>query len=83
MANHRAAFLEGVESSLTPRPARSGRDFPEAYFIRTTSTWGDSAVRTFSNVGTVQGPLCLGCQHTFSWLLGVKHFTEIVGLCGF
>lgn len=83
MANHGAAFLEGVESSLTPRPARSGRDFPEACFIWTTSTWGDSAVSTFSNAGAVQGPHCLGGQRTFSWLLGVTHFTEIVGLCGF
>lgn len=32
MANHRAAFLEGVESIETARAARSGWGFPEALF---------------------------------------------------
>lgn len=38
--NHRAEFVEGVESSRTPLPALSGWAFLRLIFVQTSCTWG-------------------------------------------
>lgn len=78
VANHRGAFLEGVESSRSPRPGRREWNFPEAYF-RLAPTRESSTVSIVSNVRITLGPLDLGANILFSRFLGAKQFTEVVG----